>query len=95
MFPRLIKDFNAFLNGEDFCGRVVSAKLPELKYATSDYSGGGMMGTTQIPMKTMMGHWILTPPKNPPGIRVDAKNTAMFLAFVVPHQEQSLAPQHR
>lgn len=50
MFPRKIKNFNAFLNGTTFVGKATEATLPNLKAKTSEYRGGGMSGSVDVMM---------------------------------------------
>lgn len=49
-YPRTIRNFNAFLDGVSFMGRVVKATLPDLSLATADFRGGGMDGSVAIDM---------------------------------------------
>ena len=50
MFPRKIKNFNAFIRGATFVGTVTEATLPNLKAKTSEYRGAGMFGSVDIVM---------------------------------------------
>jgi len=50
MFPRKIKNFNAFLGGVTFVGKVTEATLPNLKAKTSEFRGGGMHGAVDVMM---------------------------------------------
>lgn len=50
MFPRKIKNFNAFLDGTSFVGKVTEATLPNLKAKTSEFRGGGMTGSVDVMM---------------------------------------------
>lgn len=51
-YPRTIRNFNAFIDGDNYAGRVLEGQLPELKFATADHRGGGMDGTVAIDMGT-------------------------------------------
>lgn len=44
-YPRTIRNFNAFVDGVSYAGRVLEGKLPELKIKTANHRGGGMDGT--------------------------------------------------
>ena len=50
MYPRKIKNYVGFLDGTSYMGRTVEGKLPELKLKTSEYRGGGMDGSLDVPM---------------------------------------------
>lgn len=50
MYPRKIKNFNAFIGAVSYFGRVTEGKLPELKLKNSDYRGGGMDAPVAVPM---------------------------------------------
>ena len=41
-YPRTIRNFNAFVDGNSYAGRVLEGKLPELKLMQADHRGGGM-----------------------------------------------------
>lgn len=41
-YPRSIRNFNAFLDGIGYFGRVVSARMPDPTLVTADFRGGGM-----------------------------------------------------
>jgi len=41
-FPRTIRNYNAFIDGFGWFGRVVEAQVPMLKLATEEFRGGGM-----------------------------------------------------
>ena|SRR5688572_17685563 len=47
-FPRKLKNFNTFGDGESFIGQCVEVKLPTLTRSMEDYRGGGMSGPTKI-----------------------------------------------
>ncbi len=48
MYPRTIRDFIAYVDGVSYAGRVLEAKLPELKLQTANHRAGGMDGTMAI-----------------------------------------------
>ena len=50
MYPRKIRNFNAFVDGVSYFGTVQEGKLPELKLATEGYRGAGMDGPVAIDM---------------------------------------------
>lgn len=39
MFPRLIRNFNAFVDGRSYFGKVEEGKLPDVKLKTDSYRG--------------------------------------------------------
>lgn len=41
-YPRTIRNFNAFIDGQSYAGRATMGKLPELKLQTAAHRGGGM-----------------------------------------------------
>lgn len=41
MIPRVLRNFNAFVNGVGYAGRISEAELPELSVKTDEYRGGG------------------------------------------------------
>lgn len=49
--PRKLKNFNLFVDGGSFVGRIPELTLPKLTRKTEDYQGGGMRG----PVKSCMG----------------------------------------
>lgn len=49
-YPRTIRNFNAFVDGVSYAGRVLEGQLPELKMTTADHRGGGMDGTIAVDM---------------------------------------------
>ncbi len=49
-YPNTIRNYNAFLDGISYAGRVKEAKLPELALSTVDFRGGGMDGSVPIDM---------------------------------------------
>ena len=48
--PRTIRNFNAFVDGVSYAGRVLEGKLPELKMQTASHRGGGMEGPVAVDM---------------------------------------------
>lgn len=50
MYPRKIRNFNAFVDGVSYFGRVTTAKMPELSLATAEHRGGGMDAPVMIDM---------------------------------------------
>ena len=50
MFPKKIKNFNAFLDGTSFVGRVIEGNLPTLASKNSEYRGGGIEGSVDVDM---------------------------------------------
>lgn len=40
--PRLIKNFNVFMDGTSYFGRATEGKIPDLKISTSAHRGAGM-----------------------------------------------------
>jgi len=42
MIPSVLRNFNAFVNGVGYAGRVTEAELPELKIKTEEHRAGGM-----------------------------------------------------
>jgi P2 family phage contractile tail tube protein len=63
--PRVLKNFNAFINGVGYAGRVEEVELPEVALKMEEWRGGGMDGSTEIDMgqevmtsKITMGEYI-------------------------------------
>ncbi len=50
-FPKLLKDFNFFLDGDTFVGRIKEVELPSFKYKTEDIDNGGLA----FPIETQYG----------------------------------------
>jgi len=48
MLPRVLRNFNLFVNGIGYAGRVTEAELPELSVKTEEHRGGGMDGVAEI-----------------------------------------------
>lgn len=64
MLPRILKGFNAYLDGENFIGRVEEVTLPDLNINTQDYRAGGMdasvdldMGMDKLDVSFTLGEW--------------------------------------
>lgn len=51
-YPRTIRNFNAFVDGTSYFGKVLTGKLPELKIQGASHRGGGMDGPVSIDMGT-------------------------------------------
>lgn len=45
-YPRTIRNFRGFIDGESYAGLSPEAKMPEVKIQVADYRGGGMDGST-------------------------------------------------
>lgn len=52
MIPRVLKNFNLFINGQGFTGLCEEAQLPEIKIKMDEYRGGGMDASYEIDMGT-------------------------------------------
>lgn len=52
MIPRILKNFNVFVNGVGFAGLCEEAEIPEVKIKTEGYRGGGMDGEFEVDMGT-------------------------------------------
>ncbi|MGX2040668.1 phage major tail tube protein [Methylocaldum sp. MU1018] len=50
MLPRKLKNFNLFIDGVGFAGRVPEITLPKLTRKMDDYRGGGMNAPVSIDM---------------------------------------------
>lgn len=50
MLPRFHKGMNLYLDGENFIGRVVDVKLPDINIKTEAYQGAGMDSEVDIEM---------------------------------------------
>lgn len=46
--PRILKNLNTFVNGADYRGVIGEFEQPKLALATSDWRGGGMIGTVKL-----------------------------------------------
>lgn len=49
-YPRTIRNFNAFVDGISYFGKVSEGKLPDLKIKTAAHRGAGMDGELAIDM---------------------------------------------
>ena len=49
-YPTKIKNFNAFVDGISYMGRVTEGSLPEIKIKTEEHRGAGMDSTVDIDM---------------------------------------------
>jgi P2 family phage contractile tail tube protein len=49
-YPRTIRNFNAFVDGVGYFGKVAKATLPELALTTEEFRGGGMDAPVAIDM---------------------------------------------
>lgn len=49
-YPRTIRNFNAFVDGISYAGRVLEAKLPELKLQTASHRSAGMDAPIAVDM---------------------------------------------
>jgi len=49
-YPRMIKNFNAFLDGVSYAGIAETAKLPDLKIQVARHRGAGMDGAAPVDM---------------------------------------------
>jgi len=50
MIPQTIRQFNAFIDGVGYAGRVTDSTTPKLTLKTEDYNAAGMGGTDVIPL---------------------------------------------
>lgn len=48
--PRILKNMNAFVDGDSYLGVISEFEEPNLALATEDYRGGGMIGTVKLDM---------------------------------------------
>lgn len=49
-YPRVIRNFNVFIDGVSYFGRAVEGKLPDVKVSTAAHRGAGMDGPIGIDM---------------------------------------------
>ena len=49
-YPRTIRNFNGFVDGVSYAGRMTEGKLPDLKLMLAAHRGGGMDGTVNQDM---------------------------------------------
>lgn len=50
MYPRILKNFNAFVNGRGYQGRVDETELPEIALKMEEVRMGGMDGAIEVDM---------------------------------------------
>jgi len=50
MYPRTIRNFNAFIDGTSYFGKVSEAKMPMLQLQTEEFRGAGMDAPIAIDM---------------------------------------------
>lgn len=50
MIPRVLKNFNLFINGTGYAGLCDEAEMPDLKIKTENHRGGGMDSDYEIDM---------------------------------------------
>ena len=50
MIPRVLRNFNVFVNGVGYAGRVTEVELPELSVKTEEHRAGGMDGVAELDM---------------------------------------------
>lgn len=50
MIPRVLRNFNVFVNGVGYAGRVTEATLPEFSIKTDEHRAGGMDAPAEIDM---------------------------------------------
>lgn len=50
MVPRVLRNFNAFVNGIGYAGRINEVELPEVSIKQEEHRGGGMDAPRQIDM---------------------------------------------
>jgi len=50
MYPRTIRNFNAFIDGTSYFGRVSEAKMPMLQLNTEEHRGAGMDAPIAVDM---------------------------------------------
>jgi len=50
MIPRVLRNFNTFVNGTGYAGRVSEVELPEQAIKTEEHRGGGMDGSVELDM---------------------------------------------
>lgn len=49
-YPRKIRNYNVFVDGVSYAGRVTKGEMPELKLVGADHRGGGMDGPIEQDM---------------------------------------------
>lgn len=62
--PRVLKNFNVFVNGKGFAGRVDECTLPEISIKTEEHRAGGMDGSIELDMgmETMSSKFTFSDP---------------------------------
>ncbi len=50
MLPKILKNFNVFVDGRGYAGRVDEITLPKLTIKTEEYQGAGMSAPVEIDM---------------------------------------------
>lgn len=50
MLPKILKNFNVFVDGRGYAGRVEEITLPKLTIKTEEYQGAGMSAPVEIDM---------------------------------------------
>ncbi|BAM87692.1 phage major tail tube protein [Bradyrhizobium oligotrophicum S58] len=50
MIPRVLRNFNTFVNGTGWAGRVAEVELPDFQVKTEEYRGGGMDAPVELDM---------------------------------------------
>lgn len=50
MTPRILKNFNAFVNGRGMAGVIEELELPEIAFKMEGFRAGGMDGETELDM---------------------------------------------
>lgn len=48
MLPKILKNFNVYVDGRGYAGRVEEVTLPKLTIKTEEYQGGGMTAPVEI-----------------------------------------------
>ncbi|WP_407156301.1 phage major tail tube protein [Bradyrhizobium sp. STM 3557] len=48
MIPRVLRNFNSFVNGVGYAGRISEVELPELNIKTEEYRAGGMDAPAEL-----------------------------------------------
>lgn len=52
--PKVIKNFNGFIDGRGFAGRITQIVLPTLAIETDNHRGGGMDAPVPIDRKSVV-----------------------------------------
>ncbi len=68
MLPKILKNFNAFVDGRGYAGRIDEISLPKLSIKTEEHRAGGM----DIPVAMVMYPDILARDFNTPGLDMAA-----------------------